>query len=95
MPAIEVSCPSCETLNLVEMKVHEDKKERIDNFMADMFMNIMNDIFKQYKFIGENKCSKCGEKITVSIKVMNEKFEQPQNKKMSFALPLGSWPNYE
>ena len=70
MSMIEVSCPSCETLNIIELK-QSNESNSIDEKLNTIFGNARA---KQYTFEGENKCTKCIEKINVILTVSNNRF---------------------
>jgi len=68
MPAIEVSCPSCGKVNIIETKPHEP----IKGGMVEMFDSIAAGMgLKKYAFEGEVRCLQCGEIIDVCISVSN------------------------
>jgi phage FluMu protein Com len=64
MPAIEVSCPSCGEINVVEMKIIPIR-ESITKILSSFCDS------KNYHFDGEKLCSKCGEQIEVILTVGN------------------------
>jgi phage FluMu protein Com len=73
MSAIEVSCPDCQGLNIIEMKHREPTGGFVDlltKMVGDMGIN-------NYAFTGEKKCSKCGKNIDVSINVSNSRTVNP------------------
>lgn len=71
MPAIEVSCPSCGKIIIIEMKLHKP----VDGGFAEFLTKIVGDIgIKHYAFNGEKRCV-CGENVDVSINVANSRNE--------------------
>lgn len=66
MPAIEVSCPACGELKIIEMKPHSP----IKGSFSDMLKHIVaGSGVKHYMFIGNGKCGKCGEAVDVALNV--------------------------
>ena len=68
MPAIEVSCPSCNAINVIGMK----PREPAEGGMAELLAAIAGGMgTKHYAFSGEKRCRECGGNIDVSINVTN------------------------
>jgi len=61
---LEISCPYCDALNMVNMKVMEGQ-----NRVAEIVSTMLPDVkFKQYSFYGITKCV-CGETINAILTV--------------------------
>ena len=66
MPTIEASCPSCNAINVIGMKLREPDKDGL----VELFSQIAGGIgAKHYAFSGEGHCAQCGGNIYVSINV--------------------------
>jgi len=70
MPAIEVSCPACGELNIIDMEIRAPLKGGVMDFLSHMIDDMG---IKQYAFTGEKKCIKCGENIDVAVNVATNK----------------------
>lgn len=63
--ALQVSCPHCGTVNIVELTYDELGP------VSQLLIEILGPDSKGYKFDGSSHCKECGKKIEVMLTVNN------------------------